>query len=241
MRAFAIFCLVSLSCVNASFASDFKTTVETWRSHEEVAAWLKREWRFNDAYAKQMSNTIKTKGPSAAVVKSAEETFISPDGWCKDAASFARDALNAIDTNYEAEYIFIKNKNTKAPNHWVTGFRRDGKLYVIDYGAGSHWKSMMGVHGPYNALNEYTDFLGQLDLNNFEVDFVKWMPSEGNNPQQAIARQRAIVVLNKFDKNGDKGISFEEAPPPMKSNFTNLDVNGDNLLNETELRALPPR
>lgn len=228
-------------------ASDYQAAVGSWKSHEDVATWMKDTWRFDDHLAKKVVKTIRSQGPAAAPVKSPEETFRSPRGWCKDAANFTKEALNAVDPGYGAEYIFIKNKVSSAPNHWVAGFKRDGQIYVIDYGAGSHWESMMGVHGPYDSLDGYRDFLAGLNLKNFSVDFVKWMPSRAAAPKKAasaeerIAHQRAKVVLAKFDKNGDNGISKNEAPPPMKANFDRLDKNADGSLSEEELHSLPPR
>jgi hypothetical protein len=39
----------------------------------------------------------------------------------------------------------------------------------MDYGTGRKWKEMQGVHGPYNSLDEYRDYLASLSLPNFKV------------------------------------------------------------------------
>lgn len=235
-RVTSIFFMFAFS-ISISNASDFKTTVDSWQSHQDVADWLKGNWTFDQA----ASNKIQRGGPSALRIKSAEDTFEEPKGWCKDAAKFAKDTLNQVDSSYNAEYIFIENKVRKAPNHWVAGFKSDGKIYIIDYGAGSHWKQMMGVHGPYSSLDEYSEFLASLNLRNFKLDFVKWIPDENEDPATQMAKQRAIVILGKFDKNGDDRISLSEAPRRMKKNYRRLDKNGDKLLDEGELFYLPPR
>lgn len=45
--------------------------------------------------------------------------------------------------------------------------------------------------------------------------------------------------LQRFDKNGDGKISMEEAPPPMKANFSQHDSNGDGWIDAEEAKSLP--
>jgi hypothetical protein len=45
--------------------------------------------------------------------------------------------------------------------------------------------------------------------------------------------------IQKFDKNGDGKISMEEAPPPMKANFSQHDTNGDGWIDAEEAKSLP--
>ena len=108
----------------------------------------------------------------------------------------------------------------------------------------------MGVHGPYESLDEYREFLAGLHIRNFEVAYVTWNPlgenKPGNqeqttSPQEHKARGRAKFVLGKFDQDGSGGISKDEAPGKMKENFSRLDKDGNGSLSEIELRSLPPR
>jgi len=41
-------------------------------------------------------------------------------------------------------------------NHYVCSFKRDGKIFIMDYG--TPYKSLTGVHGPYNSLEDYRKF-----------------------------------------------------------------------------------
>jgi len=41
-------------------------------------------------------------------------------------------------------------------NHYVCSFKKDGKLYIMDYG--TPYKTVTGLHGPYNSLEEYKQF-----------------------------------------------------------------------------------
>jgi hypothetical protein len=45
--------------------------------------------------------------------------------------------------------------------------------------------------------------------------------------------------IQRFDKNGDGKISMEEAPPPMKANFSQHDSNGDGWIDAEEAKSLP--
>lgn len=220
-------------------ASDYKKTVDGWDSYQDVAEWIKSNWRFDQGRARDVVSKLRRKGPSAAVAKSSEETFDLRRGWCKDAARFAKDTLNTMDPAYKAGYIFIKNK-MGPPHHWVTGFRSNGKLYVMDYGAGSEWRGMMGVHGPYDSIDEYGEFLSTVKARNFKFGSVVWASDDKTNGKNYNAAVRVTKVLEKFDRNSDDKISYDEAPKPMKKGFKNLDVNGDEYLDGEELLSLPP-
>ncbi|NQY94999.1 MAG: DUF1566 domain-containing protein [Campylobacteraceae bacterium] len=47
------------------------------------------------------------------------------------------------------------------------------------------------------------------------------------------------MILNRFDKNADKRISYDEAPIRMKENFDRHDANSDGYLDMDELSSLP--
>jgi hypothetical protein len=89
------------------------------------------------------------------LTRKAATLFSKHSGYCRDAASLAKDALSRINPEYQAKYVFIKNKFGQ-PNHWVTGFTANGKLFIMDYGAGPEWRVMIGVHGPYDSLDDYS-------------------------------------------------------------------------------------
>ena len=61
----------------------------------------------------------------------------------------------------------------------MTAFDYEGKTYVMDYGAGKKWKAMNGVHGPYDSLNEYRDFIASLNLRGFKVGEVRYRNMPG--------------------------------------------------------------
>jgi len=86
-------------------------------------------------------------------VRTPKETFELKSGVCFDAARFVKETLNRINPSYEAEIVFIARE---PHGHYVCSFKKDGELYIMDYGAS--YRSLIGVHGPYNSLEDYKKF-----------------------------------------------------------------------------------
>jgi hypothetical protein len=172
----AIFaCLLSVSAV-AETAYD--ATVSKWTSQQDVAGWLKTNFVFDQNRQAEVQRQLKDTGPEHVLTRKPATLFESHNGYCRDSAGFAKDALNKIDPAHNARYIFIKNK-FGAPNHWVTGYTVDGKLYVMDFGAGQHWAALEGVHGPYDSLDDYKNFLASLNIKRFGPELVVWRDIQG--------------------------------------------------------------
>ena len=111
-------------------------------------------------------------------MRSPEKLFTQNKGYCTDAANFAISTLNKIDPAYNARWVFIKNAKCR-PHHWVTAFDYNGKLYIMDYGAGDGWGAMKGVHDPYDSLSEYGIFLATLNISNFRAGEVRFRDMPG--------------------------------------------------------------
>ncbi len=62
--------------------------------------------------------------------------------------------LNHINPSYNAQKVYLGAQH--GPEHWVCSFRKDGKLYIMDYGIPN--RKLVGVYGPYNSLKEYKKF-----------------------------------------------------------------------------------
>ncbi len=176
-RVLNISFLVFFSFVSGTSAGQnlpYEDAVKKWASHEDVAAWLKANFVFDTERQQQVQVVLKEKGPTEVPTRKAENLYSQKSGYCRDAASFAKDALNRIDAKYNARYLFIKN-GAGNTNHWVTGFTVNNKIFVIDYGAGPHWSAMNGVHGPYESLDEYKAYLSSLAIKRFSPQMVKWI------------------------------------------------------------------
>lgn len=156
-------------------AGGYEATVSKWTSYEDVAKWLDGNFAFDHSRLNLILKRTQRNGPGGLLARPATETYDTKAGYCTDAANFAIEALNRINPEYKARYIFIKNQHGQ-PHHWVTGFMQDGKIMVMDYGAGPEWRSMKGVHGPYDSLDQYADFLRSLDIRKFAPELVEWRP-----------------------------------------------------------------
>lgn len=159
-------------------ADGYHETVAQWRSHEDVARWLADHFVFDKARQVTVVRRLKSQGPAGLLVRSPEKLFADHTGYCVDSANFALQALNEIDFDYNARWVFIKNA-AGDPNHWVTAFDYQGKLYIMDYGAGEKWKVMRGVHGPYDSLAQYQDYLESLNVPGFGVAEVRYRSMPG--------------------------------------------------------------
>ena len=175
-----VLALLSASWASPSNAqtSDYEDAVSKWTSYKDVGEWLNENFKFDKKRQKVIQKQLSHKGPAGLLIRNPASTFDNPRGFCGDSANFAIDALRKIDPEYNAKWVFIKNGAGK-PNHWVAGFTLKGKLYIMDYGAGSHWSQMKGTHGPYDSLGEYANFLSSLTINGFSVAEVKWREMPG--------------------------------------------------------------
>jgi hypothetical protein len=162
---------IPLCILIASFASagecgeiqaDYYATVAKWASYKDVYSWLENNFTYD----------YERKGRYKEPLSPAE-MFNLKKGACFDSANFVIDALNRINPKYGARSVFIKNK-LGPPHHWVTAFTMDGKLFIMDYGTGEHWEAMKGIHGPYQSLSDYQDFLFSLRVKGFSVEDVMY-------------------------------------------------------------------
>ena len=159
------------SCATMKSAS-YEETVAQWTSYQDVANWMETNFSFDYQRASiSLGKQLRPRTP--------DQTFKLRSGICHDAAVFARDTLNRIDPKYDAKVLFIKNalgqRSQGFFNHNVTAFTMNGKLYIMDYGAGKGWSAMNGIHGPYDSLQGYVDFLSSLNLYNFKVGPMKYV------------------------------------------------------------------
>ena len=176
----AIFILFIVGC-NTTATRDapdsWESAIDSWSTHEDVADWLAGNVRFDRGRQNVIQKRLRDQGPSGLLAREPENLYARPRGFCADSANFARASLNEIDPGYGAQWVFIENAQGR-PNHWVTAFRQEKQLYIMDYGAGPKWRAMNGVHGPYRNLGEYREFLASLDLPDFAVGrvFYRNMP-----------------------------------------------------------------
>ena len=175
--------IVVLTFLGCQKAEPYPVTVQTWKSYKDVATYMESNWSFDKSTQRQYIQKLRkykqlnggdlSDYTVSELSMTPKEAYNSGSGFCGDSAVLIKDALNKINPSYNAKIIFIWNGYGK-PHHWVTGFYVEDKLYVMDYGTGSHWSEMMGTHGPYNSLDEYGEFLKTVNANNFKFGSVEW-------------------------------------------------------------------
>lgn len=169
-----------LAVIGRSYGQDmaYDIAVSKWTSYEDVAKWLDGNFSFDRDRLQTILGRVRQDGPIGLLARKPSKTYELRSGYCTDSAKLAIDALNKINPAYQARYIFIRNRAGQA-QHWVTGFHVDGKIMVMDYGASPEWSAMRGVHGPYESLSRYADFLASLRIRGFAVESVEWRNMPG--------------------------------------------------------------
>ena len=166
VKFFLLFFLILFGCATVPIKT-YDEKVSEWKSYKDVAKWMSLHYSYDWKRLKEAGEKHTYDNPMP--VRTPKETFELKSGLCWDAARFAKETLNRIDPSYEAEIVFIHRENI---DHFVCSFKKDSKLYIMDYGAS--YRSLIGVHGPYNSLEEYKKFVernGPPDLKVLSVTF----------------------------------------------------------------------
>ena len=144
------FFLILFGCATVP-TKTYDETISEWKSYKDVAKWMSRYFTYDMERFKEAGEKRTFDDPMP--VRTPKETFELKSGVCWDAARFAQETLNRINPSYEAEVIFLRREMI---GHYVCSFKKDGKLYVMDYGASN--RNLIGVHGPYNSIEGYKKF-----------------------------------------------------------------------------------
>jgi len=129
------------------FVRTYDETVSRWKSYKEVQTWMEKDFSLDAERFKRFEGTLPPP-------RTPEETFKLRSGIYIDAAIFAKETLNRIDSSYRAKIVVLLMG--RGANHYVCSFVRDGKLFIMDYG--TPYKTIVGVHGPFDSLEEYKAF-----------------------------------------------------------------------------------
>ena len=104
--------------------------------------------------------------------RSPEETFKLKSGIYIDAAIFAKATFNRIDPSYQAKVVVLLIPG--GANHYVCSFKKEGKLYIMDYG--TPYPSITGVHGPFSSLEGYKRFFEKNHPTTKHVEAITYLP-----------------------------------------------------------------
>jgi hypothetical protein len=145
-KCLSILLLFLVAC-GIIFVKSYDETVSRWRSHKDLERWMKKDFSFDAERFKRFGGTLPPP-------RTPEETFKLKSGIYIDAAIFAKEALNRIDPSYQAQIVVLLIR--RGANHYVCSFKKDGRIFIMDYG--TPYRTMVGVHGPFDSLEEYKAF-----------------------------------------------------------------------------------
>ena len=146
-----IFIVIAFACATVP-TKTYEETVSQWKSYKDVDKWMRSHYSYDIKRAKESA------GKSRPTPRSPEETFKLKSGVCFDSAYFLKDVLNRIDPSYEAKVVKVEVSPFPTFFHdIVCSFNKEGKLFIMmQYG--SMFSNMVGVHGPFNSLDEFKKY-----------------------------------------------------------------------------------
>ena len=136
-----------LAACGIIFVKTYDETVSRWKSHKDLEKWMENEFSFDADRFERFKGTLPPP-------RTPEETFKLKSGIYIDAAIFAKETLNRIDPSYKAQIVVLLIG--RGANHYVCSLKRNGRIFIFDYG--TPYRTMVGVHGPFNSLEEYKVF-----------------------------------------------------------------------------------
>lgn len=140
---------------------------------------------------------------------------------------------------------FMKDRRTNTKElldvHGAGAQRSDpksGNTSNYPYGRGPQG-DVIGIDNLVRCV--YDDLTVINNNNNFKVETSNYNKIKSTGFERKMNKNQGHLsgLLNRFDKNQDKKISYDEAPQRMKENFERHDENGDGYLDADELNTLP--
>ena len=145
-KILSILFLILFGCVAISVRS-YDETVSGWKTYKDLEKWMAKDFSFDAERFRRFEGTLPPP-------RTPEETFKLKSGIYIDAAIFAKATLNRINPSYQAKIVVLLIPG--GANYYVCSFKQEGKLFMMDYG--TPYPSIVGVHGPFNSLEEYKAF-----------------------------------------------------------------------------------
>jgi hypothetical protein len=161
------------SSVPLKDARSYDEALESWRSAEDVNAWIGARFEYDPERAIALSETQRGRaGPIAIAAPAA--FFHDPRGVCVDLARFGVETLRRIDPASKPAYLMIEFSPVSIAGntlrrHWMASFVRDGGHYFF-----ADSKRPGTLAGPYAStqafIEEYAAYRGREVVAYREVD-----------------------------------------------------------------------
>jgi hypothetical protein len=144
----------------------YDETVSEWKSYEDLVKWMENDFSFDKERYEKFRGTLP-------VPRAPEETFQLKSGIYIDSAMFLKETVNRINPSYKAQIVILIIR-PYGFNHYTCSFRKDDKLFVMDYG--TPYKEITGIHGPYSSLEEYKKFYEKHHPMKGEIEAITNLP-----------------------------------------------------------------
>jgi len=141
---------------NTKLPATYPEALGTWRSVDDVNAWIGVRFEYDAGRAGRLSETQRTLKGWVEIHKP-EAFFAEPHGICVDLARFAVETLRVIAPETRPRYLMIEFdplviKGNTLRRHWVTQVERDGGLYFF-----ADSKRPGHVAGPFASVDAYIE------------------------------------------------------------------------------------
>jgi hypothetical protein len=157
-------------------ADSYEHALHSWKTPEDVNAWIAANFSYDMARAVRLSETQRAKDEQLSIYHPAE-FFNTKAGVCVDLSRFGVETLRRIDPQSDPKYLMIEFDPIRISGntlrlHWLVSFKRDGKTYFF-----ADSKRPGYIAGPYNAtrefINDYERYRGRKIMAFREVESYK--------------------------------------------------------------------
>ena len=135
--------------------ANYEMLLEKWNSPEQVSAWIGENFRYDRDRAAMLSNSRKENGARPEIYD-ASKLFEKKSGICVDLSRFCVDTLKDVCPQSDPKYVKIEFEPVEFKGnvfrfHWVTSFKRDGKIFIM-----ADSKRPGKIVGPYESLEDFS-------------------------------------------------------------------------------------
>ncbi len=155
-----------ISTVEPAPEKTYDEIVSEWKSYQDLVKWMENDFSFDKERYEKFEGTLP-------IPRNPEMTFQLKSGIYIDAAMFLKETLNRIDPSYKAQIVILIIR-PYGFNHYVCSFRKDGKLFIMDYG--TPYKEVTGIRGPYSSLEEYKKFYEEHHPMKGKIEGITYLP-----------------------------------------------------------------
>ncbi len=142
------------SDVRLKTAESYEQALQSWKTPEEISAWIAANFSYEMKRAIRLSETQRAKlGPPW--IHTPQELFALKAGVCLDLARFAVETLKAIDPQCDPKYLVIEFTPIQLAGnelrwHWLASFKREGRSYFF-----ADSKRPGYIAGPYQDAQDF--------------------------------------------------------------------------------------